>query len=449
MTVAMLDSATPLAWLEVARTAIEQPFDPTELSPEQLRDVSRELGQLRAQVDARLLAVASQLDSTEAAKASGFTSTGALLAADFGGNRTAGDRLVRTAKNLVSAIQTQSALEAGQISLEQAEIVSRTMAGLPPGLDESTMDRVEIRLLSNARMLSVADLRKRVLRVADLYADKRTADQDEDEKLRLQEARAWANTEFWTGQPRDGLVTGGFKIPVAQADMLTHQIGALAAPRRQHLDTAQHSWADADEELTGAQRLGRAFCQWIEHVPTDGLPTTGGTPATLTVNLDYASLVDVRPHRPRWRRAPGSAVLRPDGSHATPGSCLGFSTVPHLSSTKAGPSVCSLRPSASPSPIATAVAPIPGAIDRPDGARRTISTIGGATRGPRRSPTARCCAPGTTIRSMPTTSRPDSAMVVSSSNSRESGPPTTDTGPRPERAHSIESASDRRTPDSR
>jgi hypothetical protein len=33
--------------------------------------------------------------------------------------------------------------------------------------------------------------------------------------------------------------------------------------------------------------MGRAFCHWIERIPTDGLPTTGGTPATLTVNLDY------------------------------------------------------------------------------------------------------------------------------------------------------------------
>lgn len=295
MTIAMLDSATPLAWLDDARTAMARPFDPAELSTAQLRDASREVGALRAQFDARRVAIAAELHRRDAASHSGFTSTGAMLAADFGGNRTAGDRMVRTAKNLEAATQTQRALAAGRISLEQAEVVSRTVAGLPAELDESTRERVENRLLSNARMLSVTDLRKRVLRVADLYADKSTADRDEEEHLRLQEARAWASTELWMGLPRDGLVTGGFKIPVAQADMLKNQVGAIAAPRRQHLDEGQVGPLGTDEELTGSQRLGRAFCHWIEHIPTDGLPTTGGTPATLTINLDHATLVEQVP----------------------------------------------------------------------------------------------------------------------------------------------------------
>ena len=36
--------------------------------------------------------------------------------------------------------------------------------------------------------------------------------------------------------------------------------------------------------------MGRAFCHWIEKIPTDGLPTTGGTPATLTVNINFDDL---------------------------------------------------------------------------------------------------------------------------------------------------------------
>jgi hypothetical protein len=286
MTAVLIEQAAPLAWLVGLRAAMDEPFDPADLTNGQLREAARELAQLRARIDARQLAIAAELDRTGAAKHSGFTSPGAMLAADFGGNRTSGDRLLRTAKNLESASRTEAALRDGQISLEQAEIVSRTVAGLPAELDARTKSKVEQRLISNARMLSVQDLRRRVLRVADLYADNATADRDENESLRLQEARAWANAELWFGAARDGLVTGGFKIPVAQADMLKNQVDAIAAPRRRHVDGI-----DAPEELTPSQRLGRAFCAWIERIPVDGLPTTGGTPATLTVNLDYATLL--------------------------------------------------------------------------------------------------------------------------------------------------------------
>ena len=48
MTIALLDSAPPLAWLEETRTAMARPFDPAELSAAQLREASRELGGLRA-----------------------------------------------------------------------------------------------------------------------------------------------------------------------------------------------------------------------------------------------------------------------------------------------------------------------------------------------------------------------------------------------------------------
>jgi len=125
------------------------------------------------------------------------------------------------------------------------------------------------------------DLRRRVMRVADLYRARDEADLDENTKLRRQEARAWQNTELWFGQARDGLVPFGGKVPEAQADLLKNQVGAIAAPRRNE---------DTDSELTFNQRMGRAFCHWIERIPTDGLPTTGGTPATLTVNIDFDAL---------------------------------------------------------------------------------------------------------------------------------------------------------------
>ena len=163
---------------------------------------------------------------------------------------------------------------------------------LPSPLDELTRIRVEKRLIADAKRLTLIDLRRRVLRVADIYRPRDEADLDEDAKLRHQEARAWQNTEFWIGQARDGLASIGGKIPELYAELLKNQAGAIAAPRRRHFDEAEQTRTDADEELSHSQRMGRAFCAWIERIPTDGLPATGGTPATLTVNLDYDPLAE-------------------------------------------------------------------------------------------------------------------------------------------------------------
>jgi hypothetical protein len=282
MTVTALPHPPTVAWVEEMRAAVDVPLDVDSLTTGQARQVMRDIAGFEARIASRKLALARRLEADQVAKSAGASSTGALIAGDFGGDRSAGDRLVRTAKNLQTATQTDAALSAGQISLEQAEIVSRAVAGLPSGLSQAVRDTVERRLISDAKLFTLPHLRKRVLRVADIYADKATADRDENESLTVQEARAWQNTELWFGPARDGLVHFGGKLPEAQFDMIKTSLDAVAAPRRRHLGD--------DDELTYSQRLGRAFCTWIEHLPTDGFPTTGGTPAMVTVNLDLEQL---------------------------------------------------------------------------------------------------------------------------------------------------------------
>ncbi len=259
------------------RAALQVPVE-VDVAPEVARRALREWAQVEAQVAARKMALIRVVDQADVAGSSGSTSTSDLLSGDFGGDRASASRQVRAAKHLKVATLTEKALEAGQITFDKAEVIARTMANLPGDVDELTRIRIEKRLIGDARRLSLPDLRKRVLRVADVYATREQADLDEDTTLRHQEARAWQNTELWFGQARDGLVPFGGKMPEAHADLLKNPVGAIAAPRRNE---------DTDPELTFNQRMGRGFCHWIERIPTDGLPVTGGTPATLTVNLDY------------------------------------------------------------------------------------------------------------------------------------------------------------------
>jgi hypothetical protein len=283
---------TPLpAWLTNAQAAMSSPYDPL-VSAEQARVIVAQIGRLEAQLASRKAAFIRIVDTAELAKATGSTSTGSLISGDFGGDRASASRQVRTARNLAKATLTDRALAAGEISADKAAVVAGAVAGLPETLDEHTRLRVEKRLIVDAEIYSLPDLRRRVMRIADLYSPKDDADADEDQKLRRQEAAAWQNTEFWMGQARNGLVAFGGKLPVLQAELLKNQVGAIAAPRRT-------TTTDTDTDLTYNQRMGRAFCHWIEHIPTDGLPVTGGTPATLTINLDYNTLAS------QVRQAPG------------------------------------------------------------------------------------------------------------------------------------------------
>ena len=281
MTVATHLEAPELALVERARGMLAEPLDACSIDPKDAQLAITEWSKIEAQVAARRLKLIRIVDDSELAKKSGQTSTSSMLSNGFGGDQSSSSRQVRTAQNLKVATLTEKALEVGEITFEKAEVIARTMAGLPESLDELTRVRVEKRLVGDAKRLSLPDLRRRVMRVADIYRPRDEADLDEEAKLRRQEARAWQNTELWFGQARDGLVPFGGKLPEAQADLLKNQVGSIAAPRRND---------ETDQELTHGQRMGRAFCHWIEKIPTDGLPTTGGTPATLTVNIDYDAL---------------------------------------------------------------------------------------------------------------------------------------------------------------
>ena len=77
------------------------------------------------------MAVSRALDETGLAKASGASSTGAMLAGSFGGDRRAADGLINQAKQLDRAPATGDALARGEIGPAQAAIIAAAVADLP------------------------------------------------------------------------------------------------------------------------------------------------------------------------------------------------------------------------------------------------------------------------------------------------------------------------------
>jgi hypothetical protein len=118
------------------------------------------------------------------------------------------------------------------------------------------------------------------------------ADAHEAELLEAEERRAAAKARFQMHDQGDGTSRGWFTLPALQAGMLRTALLALAAPRHQAATRGADEPTDeqAGGRRPGPERLGQAFCEYIERYPVDRLPHAGGAAATVVVTLDLATL---------------------------------------------------------------------------------------------------------------------------------------------------------------
>ena len=259
------------------------------LSGAERAEAATTLMRLEARVKAHQLAATKSLEASGEARRQGATSTGSLLASGFGGDRRAGDRLVKQAEKMASATQTQDALAKGDVSEKQAELIAKTLANLPTTVTENQREACETQLLCDAPTMNLKALERRADRISEVFAPDQV-DEIENEIVESREKKAWARTEFWMVDQHDGTAKGGFVIPEAQADMLRTALEAISAP--QVMKTQSPDDAVLDERPGYGQRLGWAFCTLIEKIPADRLPDTAGVGAILTVNLDHQVLID-------------------------------------------------------------------------------------------------------------------------------------------------------------
>jgi hypothetical protein len=77
-------------------------------------------------------------------------------------------------------------------------------------------------------------------------------------------------------------VHGPFTLPALQAAMLKKALLGLAAPKHQ----AAVNGAAPREPKPSAERMGQAFCEYVERYPADRLPAAGGAAATVVVTMD-------------------------------------------------------------------------------------------------------------------------------------------------------------------
>lgn len=257
------------------------------LSSTDLAAACESLMRLEARVKAHQMSAARSAHETGAAREMGASSTGQMLANSFGGDRRSGDRLLHQAERVSRAPATETALAKGEISSAQADVIASTIDGLPTDLTPEQKQACEDTLIGDAPRLSLKDLRRRADRIADVYAPDQV-DAIEAETLAEREKRAWAKTEFWMIDRRDGTSQGGFTVPEMVADQLRTMLDTIAAPRN---NSVPDDDVLLDERPTTNQRYGHAFATLIEKFPTGVLPGAAGVGPRMTVNVDFDTLV--------------------------------------------------------------------------------------------------------------------------------------------------------------
>ena len=285
--------------LQACLDAVEAAFDgaamvsPDGLEDEALTAMSPRSQRVVARAQEFAMRIAGSVDRRDLAKKNGATSTGAMIADSFGGSRAEADTMVRVAQTLeTEAPTTRAAMAGGELSMAQADIIAKTMAGLSVDVTPVQREAAETTLIEDAKTLTLKDLRRRADRITETFAPDKV-DQIEGNILQTRESAARAKTELWMIDQHDGTYKGGFIIGEMAADMLKTALDAISAPRSQALDYG----ADIDDGTDTYARLsyktkqGLALCELIEHIPGDKLPQSGGVGANLTINFDYNQLI--------------------------------------------------------------------------------------------------------------------------------------------------------------
>ena len=189
---------------------------------------------------------------------------------------------------------TRRAWAAGAITAEQAVVITAALDRL--GVDIAPTEKVaaEEHLVAQAQRLSLSATKYLANHLIEVV-DPDGVDVHLGKLLGDEEARARRNTSLSMGRVGDGTTKGAFRLPDAQADQLRIVLDSIAAPRRAKRTGTDLRTDDPNGDGTAAtpypNRMGIAFCELIEHLPTDGLPKAGATDATLIITIEHQQLM--------------------------------------------------------------------------------------------------------------------------------------------------------------
>ncbi len=235
-----------------------------------------------AELEARL---ATHAKSAGVPESVGATSVANWWAHETRMTRAEAHRKTRLATGLEHHPAVRDALASGDLLVDQARVIIRAVEDLPDHVPAELVAQAEDHLVGEAAHFDAHGLRhlgRGLLHVIDPDA----ADAHHAKLLEAEERAAAMATRLTMTDDGTGLTHGRFTLPTAHAEMFKKQLLALAAPK--HRAATDGS---VGERRPAPERMGRAFCEWIERYPTDRLPHAGGVSATVVVTIPVETLL--------------------------------------------------------------------------------------------------------------------------------------------------------------
>ncbi|MFL6022942.1 MAG: DUF222 domain-containing protein [Marmoricola sp.] len=244
-----------------------------------------------ARAEARLAALRSRVlvgaERSRAAALSGAASTGQWAAQVSNADQATAQRQMGLARGLERRTETQAALAAGVILPEHASVIVQADRQLPRSVTAEQRAIVEHTLVEKAQHLPPAQLRRAARRALEaVEPDPVVVDAHENDLVREREEHARSRVRLTLHDNEDGTVTGHFTVPVMQGDLLRKILQTMTAPRRARLGATRAQGGDPEERLDPDRARGLAFCELVEHLPTDHLHSRTAATLVVTVSLD-------------------------------------------------------------------------------------------------------------------------------------------------------------------
>ncbi|WP_085873575.1 MULTISPECIES: HNH endonuclease signature motif containing protein [unclassified Nocardioides] len=240
--------------------------------------------ELEARVTELKLRVAAHADEAQVGEASGATSTAVWWAHATHQTRREAIRQMGLAAALSAGHEpVRVALAAGDLVLEQAQVIVHAVEQLPADLDTALVEQAERHLVAEARHHDAKTLRILGRRLFEVIAPDQ-ADEREAKLLEREERAAQESLRFTMAEDGHGRVHGRFTLDALTGAMLKKALLAIAAPKH------QATQGPLGERRPGPERMGRAFAELIQRYPVDQLPNTGGLNATVVVTMTLETL---------------------------------------------------------------------------------------------------------------------------------------------------------------
>ncbi|MEJ7833439.1 MAG: DUF222 domain-containing protein [Nocardioides sp.] len=264
---------------------VEQPA--WSMGVEETRSTLCRLTRSVAQLAELELRVAAHADRVQVGDESGATSTANWWAHTTKITRREAHHKVKLAHSLEDHDAVRADLAYGSLLPDQAQVIVDALDALPGDLvDAATLVLAEKTLLTYAADHDAKALRVLGRRILDVVAPE-VGEAHTARQLEHEERDATAAARFTMSEDGHGKVHGRFTIPALHGAMLSKALHAIAAPKHQ-------AATDGQAPVPGrpsAQRLGRAFCEYVERYPTHSLPKAGGVNATVVVTMTLDSLL--------------------------------------------------------------------------------------------------------------------------------------------------------------